>query len=412
MKRTASHAALWSVLWVALAGGFPPAGVAAQDVTPLKSREPPAARPANTAAPRANRIRVGGGFQGGAHFYPTGGFRYPSPLLRSVFPSSACYGIYRAAVRPGAAYALNMRLPRAGLATRLYLADRWPLDRGANLRRLPFHDRGSPLARGLYRWRFGIAAGSYGSVVYIVAVGPWLCGHVPPGYGVAIDPWEGNQGYGGADATLPVMQADGPMQIELAPGTGGEHRPGGAPRASMPLPGDIIGNPDFSRGLLDWQAISGGHPAANADFVRSTPQGIALYGTGNAGESGVRQNLEENVARDAAVILQATLRVTPPARAGEPAAPALTIEICYGDTNGYSHCGSDAFRRRFEALPPGTAAVAGIQRVPRDGWYRETFDLLQLQPRPARLDSITLLAPSEPGATAWVRDVHLLVRHK
>lgn len=386
------------------------APAAAQGAMPAERPAANAAERPNRAQPQANPIRVGGGFHSGGSFYPTGGFRYPSPLQRSVNPSSGCYGIYAATVRAGARYALNMRLPQAGADTRVYLADRWPLGHGAALRRLPMGGRVSPPARGLYRWRFGIAPGSYDSVVYVVIVAPWLCGGAPPYYGVAIDPWnaQGAHAYGNG---TPLMQADGPLQLELA-ANGADAAAGRSPQANLPLPGDIVGNPDFSRGLLDWQAISGGRPAKNADFVRSTALGIELSGTGTSVASGVRQRLEENVSKATAVILQASLRVSPPRGTDGPPAPGLTIEVCYGDADGDTHCGAGAFRRRFEALPPGADTVAGVQRVPRDGWYQETFDLMRLDPRPARLDSITLLTPSERGARAWVRDVHLLVRRR
>ena len=411
MKHTALPALLAGVACLVLAPASVPA-TAAPGAMPAGRTAANGGRRSNADGPRANPVRVGGGFHAGSYFYPSGGFRYPSPLQRSVNPSSGCYGIYSAAVRAGGTYALNLRLPQAGPGTRIYLAGRWPLGRGADLRPLPLNTQpgAGPLARGLYRWRFGIAPGSYGSVVYVVIVAPWLCGGAPPYYGVAIDPWEsrGARDYGNGAA--PVMQADGPLRLDLAPAERDGNGTGANPPARMPLPGDIVGNPDFSRGLLDWQAIAGGRPATDSDFVRSTPQGIELSGTGTPVESGVRQRLEENVSKATAVILQASLKVSSPRGADGPPAPALTIEICYGDTDGDSHCGTDAFRRRFEALPPGTDTVAGVQRVPRDGWYRETFDLMRLDPRPARLDSITLLAPSEPGATAWVREVHLLVR--
>lgn len=387
--------------------GSLPARAGPPGAMPLRPPEAQTAQGPHGGRPQANRIRVGGGFHGGGYLYRTGGFRYPSPLQRSVFPSDACYGIYSAMVQPGGMYALNMRLPQAGSDTHVYLADRWPLGRNVGLRRLPLNGRGSPLARGLYRWRFGIAPGSYGSVVYVVVVAPWLCGGTSPYYGIAIDPWQARGGYGGG--AMPVMQADGPMQLNLAPENNNGEESNARSQTRLPLPGDIVGNPDFTRGLLDWQAVSGGRPAANADFVRATSQGIEL--SGRSPDSGVRQSLDANVANASAIILQASLKVTPAHESHATSAPALTIAICYTDADGASHCGAGAFQRRFEALPPGVNAGAGVQHVPVGVWYQETYDLMHIDPRPVRIDSIALFAPREAGARAWVRDVHLLVRH-
>lgn len=361
--------------------------------------------------PRPDRIRVGGGFHTGGYFYRTGGFRYPSPLQRSVFPNDACYGVYDAMVRPGGMYALNMRLPRGERDTHVYLANRWPVRGNEDLRRLSFNQTGSPLQRGVYRWRFGIAPGSYGGIVYVVVVAPWLCGQVSPYYGIGLNPWQGNAGYGGSDVA-PVMQADGPMQLDLPAGNaaGNASGGGGHPQASLPLPGDMIGNPDFSQGLMDWQAVSDGRPVTKADFVRQTRQGVELAGAAGKNEVGIRQVIGKSVAHASSVILQASLMVSGARSGGDGADPGLTILVCYTDAGGHSHCGGEAFRRRFEALPPGTHPGTGIQRVPANTWYQETFNLMTLNPRPVRIDSIALIAPDQPDATARVRAVHLLAR--
>ena len=394
---------------VAMAGMSPTSLAQDGSSGAMQNRMPPRG---TSQPPRPDRIRVGGGFHAGGYFYRTGGFRYPSPLQRSVFPDDACYGIYDAMVRPGGVYALNMRLPRDTRGTRVYLANRWPVRGNQDLRRLPFNQNGSPLQRGVYRWRFGIAPGSYGSIVYVVVVAPWLCGQVSPYYGVGLDPWRGNGSYGGSGVS-PVMQTDGPMHLDLPAGNGAGDASGGAskPQASMPLPGDVIGNPDFSRGLMDWQAVSGGRPVTNADFVRHTRQGAELVGTAGR-EVGIRQMIGEGVADTSSVILQASLMVSGVRGRGDGASSGLTIQICYTDADGHSHCGADSFRRRFEALPLGSASTAGVQSVPSGTWYHETFDLMKLDPRPVRIDSITLMAPNRPYVTAWVGDIHLLVNRR
>lgn len=361
--------------------------------------------------PRTKRIRVGGGFFGSGYFYPTGGFRYPSPLQRSVFPNDACYGIYSANVQPGNAYALNLRLPQAGAGTRVYLSDRSPTASGAHLRPLPMSSRRGSYGRGLYRWRFGIAPSSYGSLVYIVVVAPWLCGGVPPYYGVSLDPWR-NYGAAVPGAGGPVMQADGPLHLVLAPeqksSENGPHDSGGG--SVEALPGDIVANPDFARGLLDWEAVRGGHRTDSAKFARVTSQGLELSGTGGDRPPGLRQRLDTDVAGATALVLQARIKV---GRGGDgTSAPALTIAVCYRDTAGKRHCGADAFRRRFVALPPGADTAAGVQPVPPGGWYREMFDLMSLRPRPAHVNSLSLIVSASHGLVAWVSDVHLLVQHE
>lgn len=360
--------------------------------------------------PRAMSIQVGSARFAGGFFYSTGGFRHPSPLLRSVFPPDACYGIYRANVAVGRTYALNINLPQTGPDTRVYLADRWPMMSNANLHRLPMAGQGGPLARGLYRWRFGIAPYSYGSVVYIVVVAPWLCGGIPPYYGVSLDPWL-NGGYG-AGSTQPIMQANGPLRMVLAPAAGRRGTLSGRAGVpvSMPLAGDLVTNPVFTHGLLDWSAVRAGKRTDDIAFVRVTRQGLKLSGSDQPGSVGVRQNLNADVSGVSALILQARLKVGVGADAGETSAPALTIKICYRDTKSGEHCGANAFRYRFMALLPGVDVAADVQPVPAGRWYQETFDLMTLKPRPARIESLMLLAPRQAGQSAWVRDIHLLVR--
>lgn len=64
-------------------------------------------------------------------------------------------------------------------------------------------------------------------------------------------------------------------------------------------------------------------------------------------------------------------------------APAFTIGICYRDAKGGEHCGANAFRRRFMALPPGVKTPPDVQPVPAGRWYQETFDLILLTIPPA-----------------------------
>lgn len=395
---------------VAMAGMSP--ACLAQDggVGAMQNRE---SRTSAGQPPRPDRIRVGGGFHTGGYFYRTGGFRYPSPLQRSVFPDDACYGLYDAMVRPGGVYALNMRLPRDARGTHVYLANRWPVRGNQDLRRLPFNQNGSPLQRGIYRWRFGIAPGSYGGIVYVVVVAPWLCGQVSPYYGVGLNPWQGNGSYGDS-AVAPVMQADGPMRFDLPAGNGAGDATGGGgqPQASMPLPGDLIGNPDFSRGLMDWQAVSGGRPVTKADFVRETRQGVELVGTSGNASVGIRQMIGKSVADASSLVLQASLMVAGANGKRNGASPGLTIQVCYTDAKDHAHCGEGAFRRRFAALPIGTDPAKGVQRIPSGAWYQETFNLMTLDPRPTRIDSIALMAPDQPDATARVRAVHLLAKKR
>jgi len=163
-------------------------------------------------------------------------------------------------------------------------------------------------------------------------------------------------------------------------------------------------------GLMDWQAVSDGRPVTKADFVRQTRQGVELAGAAGKTEVGIRQVIGESVAGASSVVLQASLMVSGASGKGNGTSPGLTIQVCYTDAGGHSHCGADAFRRRFEALPIGTDPVKGVQRVPSGTWYQETFNLMTLDPRPVRIDSISLIAPDQPDATARVRAVHLLAR--
>lgn len=376
IRRLSAAALLWSVLAVGWAGV--PAGGWQVMQLPL------------------NRPAVGGWWYGAG-----------SPLSRHLSVSSGYVALYAVQVLPGLQYTLQLSAPRSLQRVRACVYDRWPLLPGARRIALP----SGPLVvpphgnRVTYRWRIGISARSTANLLYLMVEYPLDPGRrrkLSPHITVSSPPHSPVHGMARG-----VTYLQGPSNLVLA----GEPAavsyvfdPSAAPVASAPrpawsVPGDLISNGDFDTGLKNWVPV---------DLDATGPEAPGVHGgtLRLPPAAGVRQELDADVRRAGSLRLWVDLRIDGAA----PRGPALAIEVCYRDTSNRRHCGDRARRIDFygDAAPASPTSTAA-HRVPEGRWYRYQSELLDLQPPPARIESIALLGGHGAG-TARVRQIHLILR--
>ncbi|MEJ2346409.1 MAG: hypothetical protein P8090_13545 [Gammaproteobacteria bacterium] len=344
-----------------------------------------------------NRPAVGGWWYGAG-----------SPLSRRLNVSSGYAALYAVQVLPGVQYTLQLSTPRSLQRVHASLYDRWPLLPGARRIALP----SGPLVvpprghRLTYRWRFGVSARSTADLLYLVVeypLDPGRRGPSSPYITVSSPPRSPLH-----SAARGVTYLQGPRDLVLVgqpAAVSYVFDPSAPPAASAPLsrwsvPGDLISNGNFDTGLKNWVPLDLNATGRDAAGVRD---GILRLPPA----AGVRQELDADVHGAGSLLLWVDLRLDGAAAA---IGPGLAIEVCYRDRGRRRHCGRQAQRLDFydAAAPPDNAAAAG-QRVPAGRWYRYQSQLLNLQPPPARIESIALFGGRGAG-TARVRQIHLILR--
>lgn len=333
-------------------------------------------------------------------------YRTGSPLDRGLNDGSGYVALYAVEVVPGAQYTLQLKAPHSLSHIRAYVVDRWPGDAGARRNPLPTGPVViAPHARRVtYRWRIGVSARSRGDVLYLLvrypqdpgrrsSLAPRIVVFSPP-----ISPMHA-AGHG-------VTYLQGPSGLMLmddatmTPSMGLAAMPDrfGADRRGRESSGDLVSNGLFTAGLKNWNPI-------HADRQGDVGPRVGADGLGLLPGTGVRQQLDADVGRDDALVLSADVRVDrePHAAAG----PAMTIAVCYRDELGHRHCGDQAYRSVFYAGRTPAGRDAHRETVPNGRWHRFRVDLMQVQPRPEHIESISLIGPARAGS-ARVREVHLL----
>jgi hypothetical protein len=182
----------------------------------------------------------------------------------------------------------------------------------------------------------------------------------------------------------------------------------GVSTSAWKVPGDLISNGRFDAGLKNWVP-------QQADASGSDVPTVSIKGLRLTPGAGVRQQLDVDVVHARSLLLWADLRIDK-ILAGKSAAdndPNIDIEVCYQDIQGGQHCGAQAHHIEFYAGNkgiPGDRKSAGItQHIPVGQWYRYQIDLLDMKPTPAHIESIALHSAGSTD-TAWVREIHLILR--
>lgn len=337
-----------------------------------------------------------------------------SPLNRGLHIQRGYIAVYAVEVLSGLQYTLQVTALHHLQGIRAYLYDRWPLLPGAHQIALP---NGpvvlTPHTKHItYRWRLGISAHSTGNMLYIVVRSPRNPGyrsryelHVvlrsPPiaphhilGHGITYLNGPRNfYLYGGA---YPMSYALQPLDL---------------PKSSQELSDaagfiDLVSNGLFRQGMKNWlpdgTAASDKMPSINAMGLR-LPSNV-----------GVGQELDADVEHADSVQLQIDFRLDPLAdnNADSGKGSGLAIALCYRDRQG-KHCGANAHHILFHLSGKGGGAVTKLDGKNRSiaaaQWYRYQIDLMNIKPKPVRIDSISLLSCGSKGM-ASIREVHLFLR--
>jgi len=170
----------------------------------------------------------------------------------------------------------------------------------------------------------------------------------------------------------------------------------------------LIFNGDFAQGLEGWEMFSDDEDSAASDHLATGRDGLRLWSGRQAAPSGVRQAVQRDVQSARSLALVMTLRIDRESKqvAGTGAA-AMELAICYVDDEGADHCGPGAYRVRFSTRsalegPEGSVhAEAGL-------WFTFEDELMDLDPRPRVVKSVSITGGLGPEQDAWVRRIQLI----
>ena len=355
-------------------------------------------------------------------WYEGQGFnRAYTPLDRASKFGSGYNTIYLADLEPGLDYTLGLRYPTStGANPSITLSDRWPLDLEAKHYTFPM----GPVVRTdpdwiEYRWRLEVSGRSQGNLAFIV-VEPNPRGAASTNrfrhfmYLVTPSVRPMNQLGSGitylrgpSDLFLHQTTNTAGYVIEYPYGrTGSRHNRQDNRRAD----GDLIVNGDFRQGLQGWKIFSEQGDAAAVDHVATGRDGLRIWSDGQAVGSGVRQTIQRDVQDARSLVLEMELRFDKdPGTSFRTDTAAAELSICYLDVKGNDHCGAEAYRVRFTTHRAAPSAD-GTVRVSLGKWFPFEDELIDLDPRPRVIKSVTVAGARSPGQDAWIRQVHLTER--
>ena len=330
--------------------------------------------------------------------------------------------LYLIELIPGRSYTLGMacRPPYfQDLAVTLY--DRWPSSPGVRRYTLPM----GPLVRTKadrleYRWGIGISPKRTSTLLYLAVEGrpanaePTFLPHI---VFLSSEPPQPASRVGKG-----ITYLQGPQDLVLA----GERdqvsyivtRPEGesAPEttaAVLPLPGDLIQNGWFRDGLNHWNPHRDYVIDQDVSSFSLLTDGLRIYSTTSHAREGVIQYLDADVSDAETLILRADVKVDHQALGGtgpEGRDAPLAITVGYEDARGESHArGGRFFWQGFYMLDPTEPNLdTNGQKVPQGLWYRYIMNLMQLDPKPIKINYISLEGSGWPTREGWIKDVHLI----
>lgn len=352
----------------------------------------------------------------------TGGAWYgaASPLSRGLNVNSGYIALYAVEVLPGLDYTVQLTAPHGLNGIHVSIYDRWPLLLKAHAVPLPTGPVVvTPHARQVtYRWRVGVSPRSTGSLLYVLVQyprDPVRRRAFAPRLLVASPPIESSHHVGRGVTYLPgprqlVLYGDRvPVAYVFHPAASdGPSRP----RPAWTMPGDLVSNGRFAGGLKNWVPL-------NINSAQKARPAVDAAGLALPSGTGVRQQLDTDVSDAESLILWTDVRLDGAAEdALDHGRPGFAVVLCYQDEQGEHHCGDRAYRVDFYTESgkgrdsPLKSDVSGTQqRVPAGRWVRYQTDLLDIDPPPARIDSVALRGGL--GAQhARVREVHIILRGK
>jgi hypothetical protein len=363
---------------------------------------------------RVHEFSVGGGYQHRHQpVFAGNGFHY----------ANSCLLVYLVNTFPGS-YNLNFSYPAGNINMKpvISLFDRWPYDPIAKRYELPMGPKGIKNRNQIeYSWNMGISRMSTSSLLYIA---------VELSSGMNCSTYFPHDIYITAPAISPMHTLEkgvtflqGPADLVLSGGVDvslsyavDKAEAGSDASASnlpvMPIKGDIVKNGSFKDGLSYWVTH---RDRLQADDVKtfSLSDGILkIKAADENAREGLMQEINTDVKDAASVVLMADVMVKEQTQAGlgpDSKDAPIAIAVGYKDAAGNDNSETLVFYKGFYSLKPEEKdkTIDG-QLVIRDQWYRNIFDLMQLEPKPVFIQYISIEGSGWPAREGWIRDIHLI----
>jgi hypothetical protein len=361
---------------------------------------------------RVHEFPVGGGYHHQHQpVFAGNGFHY----------ANSCSLIYLVNTFPGS-YSLNFAYPAGDINLKpvVSLFDRWPYDPFAKRYELPMGPKGVKDRNQIeYRWNMGISPSSTSSQLYIAV-------EVPAGVNSSI--------YFPHDITISspvsspmhtiekgITYLQGPSNIVLA-------REGQAELSyevdkaeqgfdtgvlpAMPIKGDLVKNGSFKEGLSYWVPHRDRIPADNVKTFSLSDGILKIKATNENAREGLVQEINTDVKGAASIVLMADVMVKEQTQAGlgpDGKNAPIALVVGYKDAAGLDNNSTLVFFKGFYSLKSeDTDKNPDGQLVIRDQWYRNIYDLMQLEPKPVFIQYISIEGSGWPAREGWIRDIHLI----
>lgn len=326
--------------------------------------------------------------------------------------------VYLMELAPGTDFTLGMRYPAVShQKPHVALFDRWPGEAGAKRYKLPM---GPALKTNYekieYRWRFAVSPRSEGSLAFLVVdsrqsfsgkEGPFRYSLylTTPSISPMKQMGEGiTYLRGPSDLMLPGQIDAALYSVEYPYSRKGMGR--------RDREGELIRNGDFRRGLKSWKTVSSGTKSDAGGQVSVGNDGLRLSNVGPDEFAGVRQSIKRYVRDALSLLFTSELRFDRPASRDlekNDESPNLQISICYVDEKGVERCGKKAFRTNFIITDRRSESSQSIE-VENGRWYRFEEELMNFDPRPEVIVSVSIVAVGLKDSEAWIDSISLVVR--
>lgn len=361
-----------------------------------------------------HEFTVGGGYrQQHQPLFAGNGFHY----------AKSCMMFYSVNTFPGS-YNLYFSYPAGNINLKPVISvfDRWPYDPMAKRYELPMGPRGVKNKNQIeYRWNMGISRLSTSSLLYIaVELSSGMnCSTYPHDIYIstpAISPMYNN------DKGVTFLQ--GPNDLILNGGVdvslsyavdrveqGFDANAGILP--AMPIQGDLIKNGSFKEGLSYWVPHRERIEANDVKTFSLSDGILKIKATNQNAREGLMQEINAEVNGAPSVVLMADVMVKEQTQAGlgqDGKDAPIAIAVGYKDAAGNENNDTLVFYKGFYSLKPEgeDKNLDNGQMVIMDQWYRNIFDLMQLDPKPIFIQYISLEGSGWPAREGWIHDIHLI----
>ncbi|MBN1906172.1 MAG: hypothetical protein JW927_13860 [Deltaproteobacteria bacterium] len=328
--------------------------------------------------------------------------------------------IYLVNTFPGS-YSLNFAYPAHDININpvVSLFDRWPYDPFARRYELPMGPKALNNRKHFeYRWNMSISPSSTSSLLYIaVEVPAGLNSSIYFPHDITIMPQalspmhtlEKGITYLQGPANM-VLASEGQAELSYAVDKAEQGFDTGTLPA-MPIKNDLIKNWSFNDGLRYWTPH---RDRISADDVKtfSLSDGILkIRATIENAREGIMQEVNADVSGAYSVVLMADVMVKEQTQAGlgpKGVDAPVAIAVGYKDSAGGDNKALVFYKGFYSLKSEDTDNISDGQLVLKDQWYRNIFDLMQLEPKPVSIQYISLEGSGWPAREGWIRDIHLI----